>query len=716
MSQELNPKYTNQLAGEKSPYLLQHAHNPVEWLPWGEAAFEQARREGKPIFLSIGYSTCHWCHVMERESFENETIAHIMNEHFVNIKVDREERPDVDRIYMAFVQHASGGQGGWPMSVFLTPQLKPFYGGTYFPPTDAYGRPGFATLLGYIAHAWKSDRNNVLKSGDSVADALRQMAAQGDEDELTQLPWDEIASRCYAQILASYDAGLGGFGDAPKFPRPVVHDFLHRFFAAGGPEDAIDMSRHTLQAMVQGGMNDQLGGGFHRYSVDAQWIVSHFEKMLYDQAQLVTSLVDMFQLTGEEFFADATRQTLDYVLRDLTHENGGFFAGEDADSLPPGGDHKEEGAFYVWTQGEIESLLGRDAPLFNAFYGVHPEGNAPAQGDPHGEFAGKNILYRSTLVEELAERFGKEVDEVEDILQRGCDTLFTAREKRPRPHRDEKIIVAWNGLMLSAFARVAQVLDDEKYLAAARQCADFIKAELWDAKEKALRRHWMNGPANVPGFASDYAFLAQGVLDLFEVSFDNEYLWWAEAITRAMNEKFYDPERGGYFDGADTPDLLVRLKEDYDGAEPAPSSIAASVNLRLAQLFDDDNLRRSGVATLHTFAARLLQIPVTMPAMVGAAIYAAAPPLHIVIAGEKNADDTRALLRAAHATFIPYKTVLLADGSAGHKALARHVPWIADMNPVDGEAAAYVCRNFACRQPVTSAEALEAALIGEDEE
>jgi uncharacterized protein len=692
-------KHTNKLAGEKSPYLLQHAHNPVEWLPWGDEAFDRARREDKPIFLSVGYSTCHWCHVMERESFENEAIAQIMNAHFVNVKVDREERPDVDRIYMTFVQHASGGQGGWPMSVFLTPDLKPFYGGTYLPPRDYRGQPGFATLLQYIAEAWHHDRANILKSGESVHAALQELAAQGEDEEFKELPWAEIAGKCYAQIAASYDGALGGFGQAPKFPRPVVHDFLHRYLAAGGPESAVDMSQHTLRAMALGGMNDQLGGGFHRYSVDAQWIVSHFEKMLYDQAQLAIAFLEMCQLTDDTLYWETAARTLDYVLRDLTHPNGGFFAGEDADSYPhDGAPRKEEGAFYVWTQDEIEELLGDDAKEFCEFYNVQRGGNAPPQGDPHGEFAGKNILYRRDETEES------------EAVRRGRERLFQARAARPRPHRDEKIIVAWNGLMISAFSRAAQVFYSDDYLIAARRCADFIKAELWDAKSKTLRRHWMNGAANVPGFAADYAFLAQGALDLFEASSDPEYLWWAEAIVRSMNEKFYDPYRGGYYDGEDTPDLLVRLKEDYDGAEPAPSSIAAMVNLRLAHLLDSDDFRRKGVATLHTFAQRLQQIPMTLPAMISAALYAAMPPLHVVIAGDQNSDDTKSLLRAVHDLFIPFKSVFVVEGGAAQSELARHVPWLAGMKPIDGKPAAYVCQNFVCRQPVTDADDLKVLL------
>ncbi|MDQ3813574.1 MAG: thioredoxin domain-containing protein [Armatimonadota bacterium] len=707
-------KHTNELANEKSPYLLQHAHNPVDWLPWGEEAFARARAEDKPIFLSIGYSTCHWCHVMERESFENEAVAAVMNEHFINIKVDREERPDVDRVYMTFVQ-ATTGSGGWPLSAFLTPELKPFYGGTYFPPRDAYGRPGFVTLLHHIAEAWEKDRANVEASGDNVLQALRRYAAveaDHNADEDAAVPWDQIVAGCYQQLASSYDERWGGFGRAPKFPRPVQHDFLHRYFAVGGQQDAAQMSHHTLRAMSDGGMHDHLGGGFHRYSVDERWIVSHFEKMLYDQAQLVVSYLEMYQLTHDALFADTARDTLEYVLRDMTHPAGGFFAAEDADSLPsPDAGHKEEGAFYVWTIQEIEDALGKeDAAIFNEYYGVKLQGNAPPQGDPHGEFRGKNILYRARTIDEVAERSGRTPDHVREVLEASRQKLFAIRSLRPRPHRDEKIITAWNGLMISAFARAAQVLDEPRYLQAARDAATFIRAELFDAGTASLHRHYKDGTAPVAAFADDYAFLVAGLLDLFEATFDLEYLEWAEQLTATLDSVFYDEANGGYFNSAPDPHVLLRMKEDYDSAEPSASSIAAMNNLRLAGLLHRADLREKAEATMRAFAGRLQNIPSAMPALLCAVLYASVPPLHIVIVGNRDAADTRALLRAVHEPFIPHKTVLLLDGGEDQNRLAQRLPFIAEMKMQDGKATAYVCQDFACQRPVTSVQELKELL------
>ncbi len=718
-------EHTNKLAESKSPYLLQHQHNPVDWLPWGEEAFDRARREDKPIFLSVGYSTCHWCHVMERESFESATVARVMNEHFVNIKVDREERPDVDRVYMTFVQ-ATTGSGGWPMSVFLTPELKPFYGGTYFPPDDRYGRPGFASLLKHLADAWKNDRARIEQSGDNVLRALQGYAAVESSDDTPD--WNATFERCFRSLASSYDSRYGGFGDAPKFPRPVQHDFLHRYHALNPAEKngqtALHISRHTLGAMSDGGMNDQLGGGFHRYSVDEQWIVSHFEKMLYDQAQLVISYCEMFQLTGEQFFAQTARATLDYVLRDMTHAGGAFFSAEDADSLSPQPEgskpdtkqHKEEGAFYVWTTAEIEAAIGaEDAAIFNYFYGAQPAGNAPPQGDPHGEFKGKNILYVARGVEETARRFGRAPEDVVRVLSSARDKLFTLREKRPRPHRDDKIIASWNGLMISAFARAAQALDEPRYADAARRAAAFIRAELWDEDTKTLRRHWMNGAADVAAFADDYAGMARGCIDLYEASFDFSALLWAEELMDAMNRQLWDEESGGYFNSASDPRVLLRMKEDYDGAEPAANSLATEANLRLAALLDRDDLRLKAEATLKVFADRVSRIPQAMPALLAGAMLSQSAPLHIVIAGNADADDTRALLRAVHEKFLPNKNLLLLGGdeqSSGEaqNQLAARLPFIAGMMMRDGKATAYVCRDFACRQPVTTAEELRAQL------
>lgn len=699
----------NQLAHEKSPYLLQHQHNPVDWLPWGEVAFARARAEDKPIFLSIGYSTCHWCHVMERESFENEAVAAIMNEHFVNIKVDREERPDVDRVYMTFIQAASGS-GGWPMSVFLTPDLNPFYGGTYFPPTDHYGRPGFASLLRHLAQAWKNDRVKIEASGANTLQALRHYTELQAGPEA--VAWDGILDTCYAHFRQTYDRRWGGFGGAPKFPRPVQHDFLHRYYAARGAADTLEMSAQTLRAMSDGGMNDQLGGGFHRYSVDEQWIVSHFEKMLYDQAQLVISYLEMYQLTHDAFYAQTARSVLEYVLRDMTDAAGGFYSAEDADSLETAeSGHKEEGAFYVWEMATIkETLPEPDAAIFCDYYGVQLKGNAPPQGDPHGEFKGKNILYRAGSLDDIAKKYNLSVDNIGHKLTAAHLALFEVRNARPRPHLDDKIIVAWNGLMISAFAQAASILDEPRYLEAARNAAEFIRRELFDASPGTLRRHYRQGAAVVAGFADDYAFLARGLLDLAEASFDIGYTQWAEQLTDTLNREFWDAENGGYYNSAPDPHVLLRMKEDYDGAEPSANSIATLNNLRLANLLERDDLRQQAERTLQVFSNRLTSAPYAMPELLCAHLWAATPPLHIVIIGDPAAPSTRALLRVVYENFLPYKSVLVTAAGAAQAAWAERLPFIGAMQMQNGEATAYVCHNFACQQPVTGATELRTQL------
>ena len=692
----------NQLGHEKSPYLLQHQHNPVDWLPWGEAAFARARAEDKPIFLSVGYSTCHWCHVMERESFENEAVAAIMNEHFINIKVDREEHPDVDRVYMTFIQAASGS-GGWPMSVFLTPDLKPFYGGTYFPPTDHYGRPGFASLLRHLAHAWQNDRAKIEASGTNTLQALRHYTTLEAGPE--GVAWDKILETCYTHFRQTYDSQWGGFGDAPKFPRPVQHDFLNRYYVASGETKALEMSAHTLRAMSDGGMNDQLGGGFHRYSVDEQWIVSHFEKMLYDQAQLVVSYLEMYQLTHDEFYAQTAKSVLEYVLRDMTDAAGGFYSAEDADSLAaPDAAHKEEGAFYVWELATINNALPEpDASIFCNYYGIQLKGNAPPQGDPHGEFRGKNILYRAGSFDEIAKKYNLSHEVINEKLTAAHITLFELRNQRPRPHLDDKIIVAWNGLMISAFAQAASILEEPRYLEVAKNAAEFMRRELFDASTGTLRRHYRQGAAEVAGFADDYAFLARGLLDLAEASFDIGYAQWAEQLTGTLNREFWDAENGGYYNAAPDPHVLLRMKEDYDGAEPSANSIATLNNLRLANLLERDDLRQQAERTLQVFSNRLTSAPYAMPELLCAQLWATSPPLHIVIIGDPSAEATRALLRVVYENFLPYKSVLVTAPGATQEGWAQRLPFVGAMQMQNGEAIAYVCRNFACQQPVTSA-------------
>lgn len=707
------PTFTNRLAKEKSPYLLQHQHNPVDWYPWGEEAFEKARRENKPIFLSIGYSTCHWCHVMAHESFENAATAKIMNELFVNVKVDREERPDVDRVYMTYVQ-ASTGSGGWPMSVFLTPDLKPFFGATYFPPEDRYGRPGFPKVLLQLSDAWKKDPAGVTKSANEAIAALSEYSASGAPKNAAA--GKEAIAKCLAQLTETFDSELGGFGGAPKFPRPVSLNFLFRVAAHGGAESrdakiAAGMALLTLRKMAEGGMHDHLGGGFHRYSVDKFWHVPHFEKMLYDQAQLASSYLDAFQLTRAVGYEKTARDILDYVRRDMTDPAGGFYSAEDADSLLAHGKPEHaEGAFYVWTKAEIIAALGEaDAKIFNRFYGVEPDGNAPAGSDPHEEFKGRNILIQRASLADAAKQFSKTEDEIAASLAASKKKLFDLRAKRPRPHLDDKIITAWNGLMISAFARGAQVLDEPAYLASAQKAATFIREKLW--KNGALLRNYRQGASEVGGFVEDYALLIQGLLDLYEADFDVAWLQWAVELQTKQDALFADPEHGGYYSVTkDAPNILLRMKEDYDGAEPSPNSVSALNLLRLAQIANRPAYRDFAVKTIAAFADRLATAPQTMPQMLVALDASLAKPRQIVIAGPRDSAATKALLREVQARFIPDKVLLLADGGAGQKWLGERLEFIRTASPIDGQPAAYVCEDFVCQLPTSDAEMLRELL------
>ncbi|MEN3368924.1 MAG: hypothetical protein V7609_1067 [Verrucomicrobiota bacterium] len=708
---------SNRLAREKSPYLLQHADNPVDWFPWGAEAFAKARSDNKPIFLSIGYSTCHWCHVMAHESFESAEVAAVMNREFVNIKVDREERPDVDRVYMTFVQATTGG-GGWPMSVWLTPELKPFVGGTYFPPEDRYGQPGFTKVLERIAAAWKQDHAKIAEQGTNIIAALGQAAVAGIADPGHKLDAKTLEA-AYQQIARSYDAHEGGFGGAPKFPRPVTLNFLTRVYARAPKSEsgrhALAMNLFTLRKMAAGGMHDHLGGGFHRYSVDAFWHVPHFEKMLYDQAQLAVAYLDAFQITREPLFEEVARDVLDYVRRDMTAKEGGFFSAEDADSEIPGSPErkKREGAFYVWSKAEIDAALGSNADVFNLHFTVKTEGNVPPGGDPHGEFTGKNILIELGTVAETAKHFGKDETELREILASSRATLLTLRVKRPRPHLDDKIITAWNGLMISAFARAAQILDDPKYLEAALRAAAFIRSQLYDEARRVLVRNYREGRSQVEGFADDYAFVIQGLLDLYEASFDVSWLQFAVELQETQDRLFFDETRGGYFSGAgNDPSILLRLKEDNDSAEPAASSVAALNLLRLAQIRNDERFYARAQKTLDASAPQIAHFASAMPQMLVALDLTLSAPRQIVIAGGGNAEGTRALVAEANRHFIPNKIFLLADGGDGQKYLEEKLESLRSMKPLGSKPAAYVCENFTCKAPVTDPEALGELLSG----
>ena len=690
----------NRLASEQSPYLLQHKDNPVDWYPWGQDAFERARRENKPIFLSIGYSTCHWCHVMEHESFENPAIADVLSRHFVSIKVDREERPDVDRVYMTFVQ-ATTGSGGWPMSVWLTPRLEPFYGGTYFPPEARWGRPGFVEILEEIARVWREEQGKVEQSASAIIGRLQSMRSNG----AGTVPDISVLDRTVGEFASSFDSRRGGFGGAPKFPRPSELLFLLREHARTRATAPRDMVLVTLRAMALGGMRDHLGGGFHRYSVDADWRVPHFEKMLYDQAQLVLAYAEAAQVTGDRFYAEVAIDTLDYVRRDLTAPGGGFFSAEDADSVPPEHahekhPHKTEGSFYIWRDDEIEQILGDNAAVFRARYGILPDGNAPA--DPQGEFTHKNLLYTARSIEDVASITGRSLDGVTDALQTARGLLMTRRAARPRPHLDDKVLTAWNGLMIAAFARAARTLDGAAgYLQDAQRAARFVHDRLWQPSTGTLLRRYRDGSAGVDAYAEDYAYLVFGLLELFQTDGDPTWLEWAMTLQTRQDELFWDANDGGWFSttGKDES-VLLRLKEDYDGAEPAASSVSVMNLLTLSHLVESFSEKIE--PTLGIFSSRVSQSGRVVPMLLAAlsAYHAGTPQL--VIVGDPAAQDTNSLYEVVRHRYRPTTIVVPVVPQSLDKTAAL-LPWIAGMKMVDGRATAYLCRDFTCESPTTEA-------------
>jgi uncharacterized protein YyaL (SSP411 family) len=726
----------NRLARERSPYLLQHANNPVDWYAWGPEAFARARAEDKPIFLSIGYSTCHWCHVMERESFEDPAIAAVLNEHFVSIKLDREERPDVDRVYMMFVQ-ATTGAGGWPLSVWLTPDLKPFFGGTYFPPETKWGRPGFVDVLQQLARAWQTERLDVVTSAQNVLERLRQATGADDAAPDSAPVADRAALDAgIASFAQSFDARHGGFGGAPKFPRPSELLFLLRAGAFTGDRRAWTMAFETLRGMAFGGIRDHIGGGFHRYSVDAEWRVPHFEKMLYDQAQLVLAYLDAAQASGDAFYASVAEDTLDYVARDLTSPDGAFYSAEDADSLsthgatasPPASgiiltdstssappvEEKREGAFYVWTSGELVRLLGsEDADLISRRFGVEPQGNALA--DPQGEFEGQNILYIAQSIEDVAVRSGVAPERVMAALTRARGVLFEARAQRPRPHLDDKVLTAWNGLMIAAFARAARTLVDsarrDEWRDRAERAAAWVREHLWRPSERRLLRRYRDGEAAVEAFAEDYAYLVWGLIELFQATGRAEWLEWAIELTTAETELFFDARDGGWFSttGEDAS-VLLRMKEDYDGAEPSAQSVTVQNLITLGHLTTDASYVDRARRALERYGPEIARVVRVMPLMVSNLVLWHSPATQVVLVGAGRSQDLTPLEQVVAQYYLPASLVVLMTTAEDQPSLARRLPWLAAMAAQGGHAAAFVCHDFTCRAPVSDPAALELQL------
>ncbi|HEY3582206.1 MAG TPA: thioredoxin domain-containing protein [Pyrinomonadaceae bacterium] len=666
-------EFTNHLINESSPYLLQHAHNPVDWYPWGEAAFAKAREENKPVLLSIGYSACHWCHVMAHESFEDEDIAQLMNELFVNIKVDREERPDLDQIYMNAVQMMTH-HGGWPMTVFLTPDGVPFYGGTYFPPQDRYNVPGFPRVLISVAEAYRDRQTDIAETSTSLLKELRRLS----EPSATANPIDtELLDSAYAGMVRTYDSLNGGFGGAPKFPPAMALEFLLRTYVRTGNQDALEMVEHTAEKMAYGGMYDQLGGGFHRYSTDSKWLVPHFEKMLYDNALLSRLYLHYYQVSQSPLARETAEGILDYVLREMTSPAGGFYSTQDADS------EGHEGKFFVWDLDEIKSVLGEaDASVFIRYYNITQNGN----------FEGKNILN----VNPSAQRPNA------DSLRK----LFDVREQRIKPDRDEKILTAWNGLMLASFAEAGVILRRADYTEAARKNADFVLENL--RRDRFLLRTYKDGVAKFNAYLEDYTFFIEGLVTLYETSGEFRWLKEALALTDRMIEEFWDEEGAGFFfTGKSHENLIVRSKDYFDNAIPSGNSVAASALLRLSVLTDSSRYRELAQALLSEMADSIRRYASGFGYALSAIDFMLSSPKEIAIVGE-NAADVQPLLQEAWRKYLPNKVV--APGFTGDSEAGEAIPLLRNRPLVDGQATAYVCEHYTCKQPVTTPDGLAAEL------
>jgi uncharacterized protein len=682
-----SPTYTNRLILETSPYLLQHAHNPVDWYPWGEAAFDRARAERRPVFLSIGYSTCHWCHVMERESFEDEEIARTLNEHFIAIKVDREERPDVDALYMNAVLLFTGS-GGWPMTVFLTPDRQPFFAGTYFPPRDGErgATHGLVSVLRALQEEYTRAPERIATAARLATERLRSAARPAPPGAAPGVAAIQAAVDRLSQV---FDATHGGFHAAPKFPMPTTLELLMRHHRRTGDATTLAMLVHTLDRMAAGGIHDQIAGGFHRYATDAAWRVPHFEKMLYDNAQLAVVYLEAFQITGREDFARVARGTLDYALREMSDPAGGFHSATDADSLVPGAGREAEGWYFTWTPRELEQALGPDlGRVAAAYYGV----------DARGQLEGRSVLHIPRPPDQVAAGLGLSPVELRSALARARQELYAARQRRPPPARDGKVITAWNGLMISALSRGAQVLDEPRYAERAARAASFVLGQMRAGEQ--LHRTWMGGASRHPGILSDHACLAQGLLDLFEATHDVAWLSWALSLQRHLELHFWDERHGGYYQTSDQhEELLTRGRADADGAEPSGNAVAILNLLRLAELTDDGHLRDLAARALRASAAQL-ERGEDSAKLLCALDYDLDGPLQVVIVGLRPG-ATRALEAVLHRTFVPNRALVVATEGDDLLRQRRLVPLLEGKRVLRGEATAFVCRRQACELPTS---------------
>ncbi len=686
LSDEGAPRYSNRLILEASPYLLQHAHNPVNWYPWGEQAFADAKRLGRPVFLSIGYSTCHWCHVMERESFEDPQLARFINEHFIAIKVDREERPDIDSIYMHAIQ-TLGQSGGWPMTVILTPEREPFFGGTYFPPR------ALKQILTEVASVYRDDPRRIATI---VADVRKRLASVTSVSDAGELAGAEIIEKAVQAFESAFDSSFGGFSGAPKFPASSTISLLLRYYRRSGDQAALHAATFTLERMAGGGIYDQVGGGFHRYSTDSQWLVPHFEKMLYDNAQLAVSYLDAYQVTHDRELARVARETLDYVLREMTSDEGGFYSATDADSADPSG-HLHEGWFFTWTVAELEELLDHEQlKLIREHYGVGEQAN----------FEGRHILHIARPLAEVADQLGLDVDEARRQLNSAHGRLYDARKQRTPPGTDTKVLVAWNGLMISALARGARVLGSTEYAAAAERAAAFLWSKLRRPDDQ-LYRSWARGRAANDGVLDDYAFFIAGLLDLFEATGDSVYLEHAISLQRVLSERFADKQHGGFFfTAAGAEELLVREKPKYDGAEPTGNAVAIGALLRLAELTGEDHYRKEAERSIRAFADILIgyAAPTYAARMLIALDFYTDRTKEIVIVTPNAAASADAFLERLKSTFQPNSVLIRTVEGQHTQQLAQHVALVRDKKALQGKTTAYVCENRSCDLPTSDPE------------
>ncbi|MGK0185844.1 MAG: hypothetical protein ACI9R3_001627 [Verrucomicrobiales bacterium] len=670
-------KFTNRLAKEKSPYLIQHQHNPVDWYPWGGEAFKKAQAENKPVFLSIGYSTCHWCHVMERESFENEAIGEYLNEHFISIKLDREERPDVDNIYMTAMQALQMG-GGWPLNVFMTSERKPFFGGTYWPPNPGGGRPSFMQVLEHINGLWTTKQKEILDNADQITSELKKFTAKS-AATASASPVSITAMEVTAkQISGQFDPTYGGFSGAPKFPQPQIASLVLQHAVRSGDQAVIDQVLFTCRRMAAGGMYDQIGGGFARYSVDEKWLVPHFEKMLYDNAQLIDLYLDAYLVSGDSQYADVARDILRYVMREMTHPDGGFYSAEDADS------EGKEGKYYCWTKKELEGLLSAEQfALIVSYYGVTEKGNFVDHSDPE-PLLNLNVLSVIDLDRKLTAAESA-------LLAAAREKLFATQTKRVHPHLDDKVLASWNGMMLGAMSRAAIVLDAPQYLAAAKKNFAFVKSKLWDAKSKTLFHRWRDGERDSSQILASYANFLAGVIDLYEATLMPEYLEFALELNQQMIARFYDADDGGFYQSTGTDDLLFRVKNDYDGAEPSGNSVAVGAMLKLAAITDNAELKAKAIKTVNLFSERINQTGQALPLMLQSLPMVLGEPMRVVVTGDANSPEAHALVKAAHGTYRPDKVILGNVGPVEEFAKT--------LKSMDGKPTAYVCSGTACKPP-----------------